>query len=156
MIPWGDGAKIIMRCVLRGGRLWVRPCPLVRRFAVTKGCKAYDGILSSRLLIEVTWNPNRQCSSASSRVHVSSSHQTIISSTHIDRRWRQMRMCSQRAKMWCMAALSPGGFTAFEGFDYGDNLSFRDCLVLGSARYFFARKLSTMRWFKVVFACARE
>ncbi len=44
--------------------------------------------------------------------------------------------------MWCMAALSPGGgFTAFEGFDYGDNLSFRECLVLGSARYFFCEKV---------------
>jgi len=63
---------------------------------------------SSRLVIDTISKPNLYCSRASPHVHVSCSQRTRNSSTRVDRRPCLLRLGSERANIWCMAALSPG------------------------------------------------
>jgi hypothetical protein len=98
--PCGDGANCTMQFVVRGGRLCLRRCSRVRRFAVTTDCRSREGIAYSRLVIELISNPNQYYSSASPRVHFCGSDRTRNSSTHVKHLLRRIRIGSRRAKAW--------------------------------------------------------
>jgi len=101
--------------VVSGGRRMARLCVHLRRFAEMKGCRELRGMFSSRLVIDIISKPNRHCSSASPKMQVSGSQRARSYSTHADRRQCLIRMGSDRAKIWCMTAVSPGASLPLRG-----------------------------------------
>ena len=67
----------------------------------------WEGMLSSKLMIDVISKPKRYGSSTSPKVHVSGSQRTRNSLTHVDLRPFLIRLGSERAKIWRMAAVAP-------------------------------------------------
>jgi hypothetical protein len=113
--PYGEGASCTVQGVARGGRRRARYCPRSRRFAVTKGCREFEGTWSSLLVIDTISKPSRYCSRASPKVQTSGFQRTRNSSTQVDRRPCLIRMGSEWANMLCMAALSPGASLPLSG-----------------------------------------
>ncbi len=115
------------------------------RFGVTKCCRALEGTVGSRLEIEVMSNPDLYSSSTSSKVHVSGSHWTRNSYTHVDRRLWRMRLSSKLDSVWCMAALFPGESLPLRGCIVGRTFRLRSDLFLAIKFLPLAGKSSVMQ-----------
>ena len=101
--------------VFSGGHRKARHCTCSRRFADTKGCSEWEGLFSSRLVIDNISKPKRCSSSTSPKVHVYVSQRTRNSSTHVVRRPCLIRVGSERANIRCMVAVSPGALLPLSG-----------------------------------------
>jgi len=85
------------------------------------------------------------CSSASSKVHISGSHWTRNSSTYVERWLWRARLGSHRAKIWWIAALSPGASLPLRGSCVVGPLRLGAVLCPAAPTFPFAGKFYTTR-----------
>jgi len=113
--PCREGAYWTVHRVISDGRRRVRLCTLFSRFSDTKGCSEWEGMFSSRYVVDKISKPKRYCYSVLPKVHVSGSQRTKNSSSHVDRRPCFLRLGMDRANIWSIATVLPGASLPVSG-----------------------------------------
>jgi len=121
-----------------------------RRFADTKGCRKWEGMLSSGLVIDKMSKTKRYCSNTSQKVHVSGYQRNLRnSSTHVNRRPDLIRLGSERASIWCMHAVMPGASLPLRGSAVVWIFSWWPGLLGGMRSVIFAERAGPLEIFEV-------